>query len=293
MYHLLSGRPPFEADEPLALALMHLQETPQPLDRVRNKRDATGKPDLDEWLIAIVDRLMSKPVEARFQTPDELINAIRDQSPTVRLDNLGPGTAAATIRLQRATDQATRQGNGRSFRWVLGIGLPVLCTLSAAWLSFGTDGKTVDDILRPQTVAQAATVQEQYVNAVIRDDEIGWQSVGQYFPPSQSSTNAGYFAKSQLQLSRLFQENGQLSEADAILRDLRADPNVDRIYQAIALARRYAILQAMGQDQAMAAVKQQFQSLFSDLEASNPAVLFELGRVVSKREMLELGVGDQ
>ena len=33
MYHLLAGRPPFEADDPLALALMHLHETPMPLDR--------------------------------------------------------------------------------------------------------------------------------------------------------------------------------------------------------------------------------------------------------------------
>ena len=30
MYHLLAGRPPFEADDPLALALMHLHETPMP-----------------------------------------------------------------------------------------------------------------------------------------------------------------------------------------------------------------------------------------------------------------------
>ena len=290
MYHLLSGRPPFEADEPLALALMHLQETPQPLDHVRNQRDASGNPDLAEWLIAIVDRLMSKSIEDRFQTPDELINAIRDQSPTVRLDNLGPGTAAATIRLQRATDQLRRQGSGRSLRWVLGIGLPIASALMAAWISFGSEGKKVDDILRPQTVAKAESVQEQYLNAVIRGDQMGWTSVGQYFPPSNSSINAAYFAKAQLQLSRLLQETGRPREADAILRDLRADSNVDRIYQAIALARRYAILRSMGQDQEMAMVRQQFQSLYSDLEASNPAILFELGRVVSKREMLDLGV---
>lgn len=31
-YHLLAGRPPFEAEDSLALALMHLHETPIPLE---------------------------------------------------------------------------------------------------------------------------------------------------------------------------------------------------------------------------------------------------------------------
>ncbi len=293
LYHLLSGRPPFEAEEPLALALMHLQETPQPLDRVRDKRDASGNPDLAEWLIAIVDRLMSKAVELRFQSPDELINAIRNESPSVRLENLGAGTAAATIRLQRATDQARKQRMGQPLRWAAAISIPLMLTATAAWLTFGAEGKKVDDILRPQQVAKAQSVQEQYLNAIIRHDEVGWRSVGLYFPPADSATNAAYYAKAQLQLAGLLADANSLDEANRILNELLRAPNVDRIYQAIALVRRYAILESLGENQAMAAVRQQFRSLYSDLEANNPTVLKQLERVVSKRELLQLGVGDR
>lgn len=292
MYHLLSGRPPFEADEPLALALMHLQETPEPLDHVRDKRDATGNPDIPEWLIGIVHRLMSKPTEARFQSPDELINAIRNESPTVRLENLGAGTAAATIRLQRATDSSQGHSRRKSVRWLVGIGAPVLVTALAGWFAFGSEGKKVEEILRPQNVSRSETVQEQYLNAVIRGDEMGWLAVGQYFPAADSAMNAAYYAKAQLQLARLFEESGDLERADEIVRNLRGNPNVDRIYQAIALVRRYAILQELNRGEAMVAVREQFRTLYSELRQTNPAVLAQLAEVVSKRELLQLGVGD-
>lgn len=104
-YHLLSGRPPFEAEDSLALALMHLHETPVPLDRTRARRNSDGDPDLPEWLIAVVSRLMNKLPQDRFQSPSELLDAIRNEAAVSNLGGIGVGTAAATIRLQRATHQ--------------------------------------------------------------------------------------------------------------------------------------------------------------------------------------------
>ena len=75
-YHLLAGRPPFEAEDSLALALMHLHETPVPLDRNRARYNSDGEPDLPEWLIAVVSRLMSKLPQDRFQSPSELLDAM-------------------------------------------------------------------------------------------------------------------------------------------------------------------------------------------------------------------------
>ncbi len=89
MYHLLSGRPPFEADDPLALAFMHLHETPQPLDRARNLKDADGEPDLPEWLIEVVNRLMNKLPQDRFQSPTELLDAIRNEASTSKSGRFG------------------------------------------------------------------------------------------------------------------------------------------------------------------------------------------------------------
>src|SRR6056297_2581023 len=69
MYHLLTGRPPFEAEDPLALAVMHLHETPPPIDKTR------GCEDLPAWLVAIIMRLISKVPEERFQSAAEMLDA--------------------------------------------------------------------------------------------------------------------------------------------------------------------------------------------------------------------------
>ena len=70
MYHLLAGRPPFEADDPLALAFAHVNETPKPLDRVR------GNKEVPEWMIAIVAKLLRKDPLERFQSPGELLDTL-------------------------------------------------------------------------------------------------------------------------------------------------------------------------------------------------------------------------
>ncbi len=51
-YEMLSGRPPFEGETALALALQHLQNTPTDL--------ATLRPDIDPELLEVVKRLLAK-----------------------------------------------------------------------------------------------------------------------------------------------------------------------------------------------------------------------------------------
>lgn len=294
MYHLLSGRPPFEADDPLALAFMHLHETPQPLDRARLKTNAEGEPDLPEWMIAVVSRLMSKLPQDRFQSPTELLDAVRNEAATSNLGGFGVGTAAATIRLQRATDQSSRMRQGRSWRTAALVVLP-LCCLAGTWaIASGMKTKRVGEVLRPETVAEAPTVQEQFLNAVVRNDEAGWNAVGEYFQPAENSTNAGYYAKSQLQLASLLQEldEGRLRDADKVLDDLLHHPNVDRVYQVLALAKRYFVLEELGKPKQASESKQELQHLYAELIKNNPGAERLIERVLTNEESVQLGIGD-
>ena len=292
MYHVLAGRPPFEADDPLALALMHLQETPIPLDRARNRKDADGNPDLPEWLIAVVSRLMNKLPQDRFQSPSELLDAVRNEAATSSLGGFTVGTAAATIRLQRAADQARRDRWRRRLRLSATILLPLTCTAIASAVAFQFKGKSVAELLRPATVTQADTVQEQYLNAVLRNDEAGWRSVGEYFPSSQNATNAGYHAKSMLQLSSMLAANGHWQEADRTLDSLLRDPSLDLVYQALALARRCTVLEQLGQAEKVAESKRELQSLYAELKANSPGSRRLLDRILSENERLQLGMSD-
>ena len=64
-YHLLSGQPPFRGNTAFEVAVQHVQVEPQPLSTLR--------PDLPADLCAIVQRMMAKRPEDRYQTAREII----------------------------------------------------------------------------------------------------------------------------------------------------------------------------------------------------------------------------
>lgn len=69
LYMLLAGRPPFRALSTFDLALMHVNQTPEPILRYC--------PGLPPELAAIVHRLLAKKPEDRFQTPAEVATALQ------------------------------------------------------------------------------------------------------------------------------------------------------------------------------------------------------------------------
>ncbi len=68
LYHLLSGKRPFDGPTPIAIVVKTLRESPPPL--------RTLDPSIPENVAALVERMMSKSPEARPQTCEELVKAI-------------------------------------------------------------------------------------------------------------------------------------------------------------------------------------------------------------------------
>jgi hypothetical protein len=68
LYHLISGQVPFPGGNEISKALRHTNEAPRSLSSVR--------PDVPEALSAVVDRLMSKDPDQRYQTPAEAARAL-------------------------------------------------------------------------------------------------------------------------------------------------------------------------------------------------------------------------
>ncbi|MBX7102716.1 MAG: serine/threonine protein kinase [Gemmataceae bacterium] len=67
-YYLLTGRAPFPNGSSVEKLLAHQNEMPTALDTIR--------PGLPAEVVGIVQRLMSKRAESRFQTPADLVDAI-------------------------------------------------------------------------------------------------------------------------------------------------------------------------------------------------------------------------
>jgi eukaryotic-like serine/threonine-protein kinase len=64
LYELLTGRPPFTGDSPVAIAYQHVRENPIPPSRI--------DPNLPPWADAIVLKAMAKSPNERYQTAAEM-----------------------------------------------------------------------------------------------------------------------------------------------------------------------------------------------------------------------------
>ncbi|MEI8382310.1 MAG: SUMF1/EgtB/PvdO family nonheme iron enzyme [Planctomycetota bacterium] len=68
LYTMCTGRPAFRADSTVAVLRRVCDETPRPISELN--------PDIPDWLVAIVERLMAKAPEQRFQSASEVANLL-------------------------------------------------------------------------------------------------------------------------------------------------------------------------------------------------------------------------
>lgn len=68
LYHLLTGRPPFQARSLVEIYQAHISSAPDPLNQLR--------PDVPIELARVVETMMAKDPSSRFQTPDEVAQAL-------------------------------------------------------------------------------------------------------------------------------------------------------------------------------------------------------------------------
>jgi eukaryotic-like serine/threonine-protein kinase len=132
LYELLTGRPPFTGDSPVAIAYQHVRENPVPPSRV--------DPDVPVWADAIVLKAMAKSPADRYQTAADMradlqraASGMPVSAPPTRLDNyprtqrMGTGAMmAGTTQIPAVEDydyaggryDRGGGGGGGSRRWI-------------------------------------------------------------------------------------------------------------------------------------------------------------------------------
>ena len=68
-YYMLAGRPPYQGETGYAVAVQHIKGNPEPLDRLR--------PDLPGELVRIVQKLMARDADQRYQTGRQVIRDLQ------------------------------------------------------------------------------------------------------------------------------------------------------------------------------------------------------------------------
>ena len=72
VYQMLSGRPPFQGKDYLEVIFQHMKESPRPV------RDLNPNADVPDEVEAVVLRCLQKDPAARFQSMDEVLEALRE-----------------------------------------------------------------------------------------------------------------------------------------------------------------------------------------------------------------------
>ncbi|HFD40350.1 MAG TPA: serine/threonine-protein kinase [Anaerolineae bacterium] len=132
MYEMLTGAPPFDAENPWAVLRQQIESEAPPVRKVR--------PDVPQWLEAIISRAIAKNPARRFQTPGEMLAALRERTPKPHYT-----PDAAPTMLGAATPPsavAARPAKGRPKGLIIGLVAAALLVAAglAAALIWGLSG---------------------------------------------------------------------------------------------------------------------------------------------------------
>jgi serine/threonine-protein kinase len=289
-YHMLAGRPPFDGDTALAVAVQHLKKEPDRLEVLRR--------DLPEGLCRIVHKMLAKKPEERYQRAIDLLKDLKalqieglDQDWTAEL----PGFNSADLALStagrlEATQQLDRvlrsELSNVPRRWrpltigAAGIGLVLFGLLAGGLLAWANRPQPLlaTSSVERTRVKRFDTVERQYINGQVNDTEEAWKAVSEYFPPTaQNAVNRRYARLSWRQLAKLYLSNNQAQKALPLYERLAALEAAEKDFQLAgkvglaAVFRRLAADEDISDEQA-AEYEGQVKELLPDLapEASDP-----------------------
>ncbi len=224
-YEMLAGRPPFEGETPLSVAVQHLRTEPERLENLR--------PDLPDGLCRIVHRLLVKNPADRYQTPNEVMRDLRalnvegldqwpsgdDQWDVPELLAFAQARSEATMRL----DAIMKSQTAAIRRRLAGVGLAaavvvaVLAGAAGAWLN---RPDYYLDVQAP-AVERKESAELQYWHAIMLNTKEAWEAVIRYFPES-TPINQFYAHLATHRLANWYRNNGQPGKAMLLYRELTA-----------------------------------------------------------------------
>ena len=251
-YHMLAGRPPFEGDSALSIALQHARTEPERLETLRG--------DLPEWLCRIVHKMMTKRPEGRYQRASLLLRDLRGggsagqpedaiaewgDEGTAELDALASPASDTTRRLDSLMKTSSTQLLRRSQRvkWfrvgaIVAVLAAFLIGAVLAWLTREPPLLRLSAEEREMLVERCDNVRAQYFYALMLNTERAWQSVWQLFPEEEDQRNRYYAQLARLQLARYYLQPdvNNVEQAMEIFRQLVALDDTERQFRAYGLA---------------------------------------------------------
>ena len=165
IYAMCTGRPPFRSDSSLGVLRKISESQPRPMREIN--------PDIPVWLETIVDRLLEKRPEQRFQTADEVAQILADCLAHVQKPDTVPIPDELTV--VRKT-----QGLGTRFGVALGVIGTIVLTIVSIVVAVQGRGEN-DDQVESATVAREGGQADSELVDPTADSEIEELAAVEYF----------------------------------------------------------------------------------------------------------------
>ena len=237
----MAGRPPFDGDNPLGIAVQHVHNEPPALNELR--------PDLTSGLVKLVSTMLCKNPKDRFQSAAELTESVArelDSSDVVPLSGMDL-TVPDSTRLPTATSIAARElsrimeidRQSQSAKKSLTKRYVLLALILA--VAFGAGGLLArwrntesvkamilqaDESTALHQIPKKESILHQFYFAADENTAAAWKAVWHHYPPSSNSQNRKYALRAKQHLARYFMARDQWDKALAVLDELA---NVDSL----------------------------------------------------------------
>jgi serine/threonine-protein kinase len=253
-YHILAGRPPFDGESALAVAVQHLKNEPPRLETIRA--------DVPTGLCRIIHRLLAKKPEERFQRPIDLLKELRslkieglDDDWLAAMPPWGLDSLTHTPALNEATQQLSRAllkqaiSQRRSVGWLAGILLLLLAFPLGGLFAWSRMPKPllVVESVPTKKVKQYETINKQFRMALLaQSDREEWlKSVWEYHLPEELDSAAE--AQRLIRLAKghlawLYLQQDRLPESLAVYHELASLEETELEFIAQGLAGEVVVL---------------------------------------------------
>ena len=268
-FHMLSGRPPFEGETALAIAVQQIRSEPPRLESLR--------PDLPPALSRIVHRMLAKRPDERYAHPRDLLRELRalpvETDDDTALDLLEGADGLSFDATHEARYAATQQlaaimahqRRTARQRW----GLAALAGSLALALILGTvlaraqrepyllNGANASRV----PVERCETALAQYFLAATLNTEEGWLSVRQYF-----ADRIYFVRRADQQLARIYLLEGDYERATALFAEFAGMDPTEQHFRAFGLAGLCVIDTLEGRYEESAAILNELLPLTAELD---------------------------
>ena len=240
LFHMLAGRPPFLGETQLALAMQHTQTEAPRVDEFRT--------ELPNSMIGLVDRLLRKSPEERFESPREVLDYLTQH----RSSDLNSSWPDQTVPLPRAAAIGNRAGMAQTqalqallqkptkpipgLKWIkrIAAGLVMLALFAfAAWLTFYDGIPDNRDPTIYNGIKKLATARDQYFYALVNEKSgpasalDTWRAVRHFFGQGEDENSRQYVWQAEIQLARALNRAGDKDEAIDELSRMIENPRLE------------------------------------------------------------------